>query len=105
MQSLSPQELKLRLDAGADLSLIDVREPWEFDICHIPGSCSMPMSRMPACLESLRQDGDIVVICHHGIRSAQVASLLTRSGRHGVFNLTGGIDAWAREIASDMATY
>lgn len=105
MQSLSPQELHGRLEAGDDLSLVDVREPWEFDICRIPGARLMPMSRMPACLETLPPDGDLVVICHHGIRSAQVARFLERYGRRGVFNLTGGIDAWAREVASDMATY
>ncbi len=85
--------------------LLDVREPWEQQICHIAGSRLLPIRSLPAQLGLLDADDPIVCICHHGIRSAHVAMWLARQGFADVYNLSGGLDAWARQVDLKMATY
>ena len=85
--------------------LLDVREPWEFEICHIDGSINIPMGQIPQQLQQLQATNEIVVICHHGIRSQQVISFLRQQSITGLVNLDGGVDAWAREIDADMPVY
>lgn len=85
--------------------LIDVREPWEFAICHIPGSELLPMGQIPAKLELFHESPEYVIICHHGIRSLQVMNFLMHHGIQNTINLDGGVDAWAREIDLDMPLY
>jgi rhodanese-related sulfurtransferase len=106
MQSMSPQALNALLSAGDEAPLLlDVREEWEFAICQIPGSRNLPMSAVPSEATSLDPSAATVVICHHGVRSAQVGSYLERCGFSNIINLEGGIDAWAREIDPTMSTY
>jgi len=85
--------------------LLDVREPWEFDTCHIPGSMLMTMSSIPARQEELDPELAIVCICHHGARSMQVAAFLERAGFNNVTNLTGGVHGWAMQVDTSMPTY
>lgn len=99
----------LQADAPAPL-LLDVREPWEREICRIDGSRHMPMRMIPnelgdGSLAGLDRQHPIVVVCHHGIRSQQVALYLDQQGFSDVLNLRGGIDAWARDVDRGMATY
>jgi rhodanese-related sulfurtransferase len=106
IRQLTVRELKARLDQEPDkLVLLDVREPWERNICELPGAKPIPMREVPARAEELPQDTEIVVVCHHGIRSQQVASYLARMGFTKLNNLVGGINAWAREIDPKMSTY
>jgi rhodanese-related sulfurtransferase len=100
-----PVELQARLVAGDKFHLVDVREAWEFDTARIDGSVLIPMGEVAARIGELDRGSEIVVICHHGGRSLQVAAFLERSGFSGVHNLTGGIDAWARSIDPSMPTY
>lgn len=86
-------------------TLLDVREPDEFSICHIAGSINVPMNAVPSRMMEFEIDQDIVVICHHGVRSALVLDFLASRGFARLSNLTGGIDAWAREIDPTMARY
>jgi rhodanese-related sulfurtransferase len=103
---MSARELHARLaEGGRKPLLLDVREPWEFDICRIDGSTLLPMSRVVASLEELDPERETVVICHHGIRSRQVAMFLDYQGFSDVINLAGGVDAWARDVDRQMATY
>lgn len=107
MKSLDVRQLA---DWLADASrprpmLLDVREPAEFDICHLPGSVHIPMHTVPMRCEEIAPDQEIVVICHHGARSMQVAMFLERRGYDAVYNLTGGVDAWAGEIDPTMHRY
>jgi rhodanese-related sulfurtransferase len=107
MQNLSPADLALRLtqpETPAPL-LLDVREPWEFATCHIAGSQPMPMASVPARIEELDPEAEIVVVCHHGMRSAQVCMFLERQGFSRVFNLAGGVAAWAAEVDPSMPQY
>ncbi len=85
--------------------LIDVREPWEFDICQIENSELLPMGRVPSSLQLFHESAEYVIICHHGIRSMQVINFLTHHGIHNTINLDGGVDAWAREIDLSMPVY
>jgi rhodanese-related sulfurtransferase len=93
-------------DAGRSKPvLLDVREPWEHQTCRIEGSLLVPMGEVPARAGELDPDADIVVICHHGGRSMQVALFLGKQGFARVHNLAGGVDAWARSVDPSMPTY
>lgn len=85
--------------------LLDVREPWEFRICQIEGSQLIPMGQLPATIKALDPTRETVVICHHGIRSRQVAMFLDYQGFSDVINLAGGVDAWAHDVDRKMPTY
>ena len=99
-------ELKQRLDGGNGATrLLDVRQPWEFSICHIEGSQLIPMHEIPGQLHQLDPEQELVVICHTGIRSQQVCLYLRHAGFTKVLNLTGGVHAWATQIDPAMATY
>lgn len=106
MRDLTPKQLRDHLAAtDADPLLLDVREPWEFRVCAIDGSQLIPMGQLPTALKALDPDRQTVVICHHGIRSRQVAMYLDYQGFSDVINLAGGVDAWARDVDLDMAVY
>jgi rhodanese-related sulfurtransferase len=107
MQQLTVVQLKEWLDdASRDKPvLIDVREPWEFDVCHIEGVKPMPMRSIPARFMELKRDAETVVICHHGARSYQVCMFLEQQGFSNLFNLHGGMAAWSREVDPTTPTY
>jgi rhodanese-related sulfurtransferase len=85
--------------------LLDVREPWEFDICQLDGASLMPMQSIPGRIDDLDEDAEIVCICHHGARSLNVAAFLEHHGFGKISNLTGGMHAWAVQVDSDMSKY
>jgi rhodanese-related sulfurtransferase len=85
--------------------LLDVREPWEYGICHLQDSRLIPMRTIPAFLQELDPAQELVVICHHGIRSRQVALFLEHQGFRKVINMQGGMAAWARDVDPGMPTY
>ncbi len=105
MRQMRPTELQRYLQSGQSPLLLDVRESWEFDICQIAGSQLVPMRQIPQYLPQLPSEQDIVVICHHGVRSLQVARFLEHSGFSQVINLYGGVDLWAQEVDLTMPTY
>ena len=107
MQHMTATELAhLMQDASQPQPLLlDVREAWEFDTCHIAGSQLIPMNAIPARYPELNQELPIVCICHHGARSMQVAHFLERNGFAQVINLTGGVHAWAQQVDASMPTY
>ncbi len=85
--------------------VLDVREPWEVGLCALEGSLTIPMQELPARLDEVPKDDVVVVLCHHGARSLQVAAWLRGQGLQRVTSLAGGIDAWARECDPEMARY
>jgi len=106
IRQLTVRELKEKLDKGTnDFVLVDVREPWELNVCSIPGATSIPMRAIPARYPELPKDAELVLMCHHGVRSQQVAYFLERQGFTKLNNLAGGIAAWARDIDPKMPTY
>lgn len=106
MQQITATELNQRLqqDAATPM-LLDVREPVEFRYCHIEGSRNMPMGEVFLKLDQLDPERETVVICHHGLRSAQIANFLLGHGFQHVINLQGGVAAWANEVDPHMPTY
>ena len=106
IRQLTVSELKEKLDQEPDkLVVLDVREPWELNVCALPNVVSIPMREVPARTAELPKDVEIAVLCHHGIRSQQVALYLDRVGFDKLHNVVGGIAAWAREIDTKMPTY
>lgn len=105
VQSLNPDELKLRLDAGEALVLLDVREPEEVAIAMIAGSRTIPLGDLALRQGELDPERPIVCICHHGIRSAHAAQALKRLSFREVYNLSGGIDRWACTVDPSMKRY
>ena len=107
MQHVTAPELAARLADPAQEQplLLDVRENWEFETCHIAGSTQIPMHLVPLRAGELPDEREIVCICHHGARSMQVASFLERNGFENVTNLTGGIHAWAVQVDPSMPKY
>lgn len=104
MRHFSAPDLAEYLKANTPL-LLDVREPWEYETCHIEGSQLVPMRQVPQVLDQIPHDHDIIVICHHGIRSRNVCQFLEQQGYTQVTNLTGGVAAWAQYVDPTMPTY
>ncbi len=100
-----PHELKPRLAAGELLVLLDVREPWEYALAHLPGTMLIPMGDLPTRLEELDPDEETIVICHHGIRSRQVVEWLKPLGFKMMKNLVGGLDAWSLQVDPSLPRY
>lgn len=110
MQRISVTELAEWLAAASRNErtapvILDVREPWEIGICRIDGAIAMPMATVPLRHGELDPQAETVVLCHHGMRSFQVAMFLERQGFSSIHNLTGGIDAWSHEIDAAMPKY
>lgn len=107
MNNLNPAELAAWLadDGRGKPVLLDVREPWEYDTCRIEPSRLVPMRELPARAGELDPQADTVVICHHGGRSLQAAMFLERRGFARVYNLAGGVAAWARSVDPAMPQY
>ncbi len=107
MRQIAARELSewLADAARAQPQLVDVREPWEADICRIQDSLLMPLASLPARAAELDATRPLVAICHHGARSMQAAYFLERNGFAEVCNLTGGVAAWAEQVEPAMARY
>jgi rhodanese-related sulfurtransferase len=104
LSEIDPIELKRRLNKGDKPLILDVREAWEIATASIAGTLNIPMGEIPTRLNELDPARETIVMCHHGVRSAQVAMFLMRSGFTEVSNLTGGIDDWS-EIDPSVPRY
>ncbi len=105
---IEPRDLEsLQQNTGdAGFLLLDVREPWEFQIAHLDGSISMPMGDVPSRANAeLDPDRRIIAICHHGVRSLNVAAWLRNQGFEQAQSLAGGIDSWASQVDPAMPRY
>jgi adenylyltransferase/sulfurtransferase len=94
-EDITVRELKSRLDAGDKPVLLDVREPWEFELARLEGSKLIPMSQLQERFTELDPASETVVICHHGNRSAYITRALQGAGFENVLNLEGGLDAYS----------
>ena len=101
---ITPQELKQRMAGGEQPFLLDVREPHEFKTANLGGTL-IPLGELPSRLHEIDPDREIVVICHHGIRSMQATAFLHGQGFAKVKNLKGGIDRWTIEIDPSVPRY
>ena len=104
---IDPQEAQRRLNGGTAI-LVDVREPEEYATARIDGARLLSMQEIPAeiqKLESWAGEGELLLLCHHGVRSLQAAQWLREHGLENCFSVTGGIDRWSREIDSKVPRY
>jgi rhodanese-related sulfurtransferase len=101
----TPSEIKRRIDAGEHLRIIDVREPYEYEIARVEGAELQPMSRIQQWWQDLPRDEELVFMCHHGSRSANVCMALSQAGFEHLTNMTGGIDAWTAEVDPNVPRY
>jgi rhodanese-related sulfurtransferase len=100
------EEVKQKLDRAESFTLLDVREPWEFETAQIPGAKLIPMGDVPSrAHQELDPDEQIVVVCHHGVRSMNVTAWLRQQGFEKAQSMRGGIDAWARYVDPQVPVY
>ena len=103
---ITPEEVKGKLDAGESFTLLDVREPWEFQTARIEDAKLIPMGDVPSrAHQELDPENHIVVLCHHGVRSMNVTVWLRQQGFEKVQSMRGGIDAWSRCVDAKVAMY
>ena len=105
MNEITPQELKARLDRNDRPVLVDVRDDWETKLCRLPNALHIPMEELEFRTEELNAEDDIVVYCHHGVRSLRATEVLAGAGLAGVVSLAGGIDAWSLQIDPSVPRY
>jgi sulfur-carrier protein adenylyltransferase/sulfurtransferase len=105
VHEITPTRLAERLARGDDVDLIDVREPFEVEIASLPAARLIPLGTIPAMLDSLQRDRDIVVMCRSGGRSAEAARLLQAAGFSRVSSLSGGLLRWSDEVDASVPRY
>jgi rhodanese-related sulfurtransferase len=102
---ITAREVRQRLDRGDKLVLVDVREPHEHALCRIEGAVLIPMGSIPANLQKLDTDDDVICFCHHGMRSLDVANWLRHQGVKSAKSMAGGIDRWSLEVDPKVPRY
>jgi len=105
IREISVEELKARRDRGENPLVVDVREDWELQLARIPDVLHVPMSQIPARLQELPRDGEVILMCHAGGRSTRVAHFLANQGFTDVANLSGGISAWSQSVDATVPQY
>ena len=106
LREITPENLHEKIESGQHLQLIDVREPEEFEICKLPESILIPLEELMKRYTEIDPEAEVIVICHHGFRSAQAIQFLSqRFGFTNLINLKGGIHAWAEQVDPEMAVY
>lgn len=103
---ITPAEVKRRLAAGETLQLVDVREPAEYELCRIEDATLIPMRNIPQQFERLEHSAaQLVIFCHHGVRSLQVVAWLREQGIEDCQSMSGGIEAWSLDVDPAVARY
>jgi rhodanese-related sulfurtransferase len=102
---ITPLEVKKRLDRGAKILIVDVREHWEYAHCRIENALHIPMGSIPSNLQKLDTDEEVICYCHHGMRSLDVANWLRSQGVLSAKSMSGGIERWSAEIDPKVPRY
>ena len=103
---ISSSQVKALQKRGETFTLLDVREPWEFETAHMAGAKLIPMGDVPArAHQELDPEEHIVVVCHHGVRSMNVTAWLRQQGFEKAQSMRGGIDAWSRQVDGRVPDY
>ena len=103
--TITPTEYAERTARGERVRLIDVREPEEFELSRVEGAELLPMSRFQEWQGTLDAEEEIVVMCHHGVRSAMICAYLAGQGFAKMVNLAGGIERWSLEVDRNVPRY
>lgn len=104
-QTITPSEANEKLKAGENFRFIDVRELYEYEIARVETAELLPLTRFSEWIGGLKPEEEIVVMCHHGVRSANVCQFLVHNGFTNVSNLAGGIDLWSVEVDENVPRY
>ena len=103
---IDPESVQRMSKGGERFTLLDVREPWEFDAARIEGAKLIPMGDVPSrAHQELDPDDHIIVYCHHGVRSLNVTAWLRQQGFEKAQSMAGGIDAWSRRVDPKVPLY
>ncbi len=103
---ITVEAVKQKIEQGETFTLLDVREPWEFETASIAGAKLLPMGDVPSrANQELDPDDHIVVVCHHGVRSMNVTAWLRQQGFEKTQSMRGGIDAWSRQVDANVPVY
>jgi rhodanese-related sulfurtransferase len=105
IQRLNSEKVKEILEVDENIRLIDVREEWEYQKAKIENSELMPLSSFNTNLNNLSKDDNLIIYCHHGVRSLRVCNYLEKLGFKNLINLEGGIDAWSKEVDDSIPIY
>lgn len=105
LRDISPKRFAARVANGDALVVLDVREPWEFDVSSLPNSTLVPLATLTSAITRLDATAEYVVLCHHGMRSDMAANWMRSQGFARVLNLTGGIDAYSVTVDSSIPRY
>lgn len=106
IMAISASQLdRMLADPSANLELIDVREAWEFELGHIAQSAHFALSQFETTFQHIPKSKNLVLICHHGVRSMMACEFLKHQGYENLYNLTGGTDAWSIAIDSNLPRY
>jgi len=107
MEQISVRQLHELLSRGEPVYLLDVRQPWEHELVHLPGDLLVPLDRLVDRADEITPPPGTLVVayCHHGIRSLNAAALLERMGHPRVASLAGGIDAWSQLVDPSLPRY
>jgi sulfur-carrier protein adenylyltransferase/sulfurtransferase len=103
--NVTPIALKASIDRGEEILLVDVREPYEYELCHLEGATLIPLGQLRARMNDLKKEKEMIVYCHVGVRSTQAVAFLRQAGFSNARNLQGGIDAWSRQVDSNVPRY
>ncbi len=101
----TPKEVESLINENEKVIILDVREKWEYDICHIKNSLNIPMGKLMGRINEFDKSDLYVIVCHHGIRSRMIGKHLSNIGFVNIINLTNGVDGWANEIDNTMEKY
>jgi rhodanese-related sulfurtransferase len=102
---ITPADVKARMERGEKLVLIDVREPWEHQLCRIEGAKLVPLGSLAASLQTLPDVDEVICYCHHGMRSLDAAAWLRFQGIEKAKSLAGGIERWSLEVDPKVPRY
>ncbi|RCK44879.1 sulfurtransferase [Thalassospira profundimaris] len=105
VRDISCQEVASMMETSIPFTLVDVRESWELDICSIDGALHIPLGDIARRFQEIDADKPVMLLCHHGVRSRHAAMFLAAHGLTDIFNISGGIEKWALEIAPEMPRY
>lgn len=102
---ISAREVSERIARGDKLLVVDVREPWESELCRIPGATLIPLGALPANLNALLDAEEVICYCHHGIRSLDAAVWLRQQGVESAKSMAGGIERWSLDVDPQVPRY
>lgn len=102
---ITAKEVHERIGRGEKLFIVDVREPWEYDLCRIPGAKLIPLGALPSNLRVLLDADDVICYCHHGMRSLDAAVWLRQQGVAGAKSMAGGIARWSADVDPSVPRY